>query len=74
MRTRIQNPVRSLGGGLKGYPLKQLYEEMAFIAYYLHWPWSEIMNLPHDERRRWCEEISKINRVVNDEPKNIFDV
>jgi hypothetical protein len=32
------------------------------------------MHLEHGERRRWCEEISKINRKLNDEPKNIFDV
>ena len=59
---------------MKGYPLDELYEEMAFIAYYLHWPISEIMDLPHDERRRWCKEISKINRNLNGEQKNIFDV
>jgi hypothetical protein len=32
------------------------------------------MHLEHEERRRWCEEISRINRKLNDEPKNIFDV
>jgi hypothetical protein len=32
------------------------------------------MHLEHAERRRWCEEISRINRKLNDEPKNIFDV
>ena len=59
---------------MKAYPVDELYEEMAFIAYYLHWPASEVMNLPHDERRRWCKEISKINRSLNGEKKNIFDV
>lgn len=59
---------------MTGYPLKELYEEMAFVAYYVHWPWTEIMQLPHGERRRWCEEISKINRNLNGERRNIFDV
>lgn len=59
---------------MRGYPLGQLYEEMAFIAYYCHWPHQEIMNLEHLERRQWCEEISKINRKLNDEPQNIFDL
>jgi hypothetical protein len=54
--------------------LDELYEEMAFIAYYLHWSMTEIMELPHDERRRWCKEISKINRNLNGEKRNIFDV
>jgi len=34
------------------------------------------MNMEHRERRRWCDEISKINRKLNDEPdkQNVFDV
>ncbi len=59
---------------MKGYPPERLYREMAFIAYYLKWPHAEVMQLEHTERRRWCEEISHINRELNDEPKNIFDV
>jgi hypothetical protein len=59
---------------VKGYPLDELYEEMAFIAYYVHWPLTEIMDLPHEERRRWCKEISLINRNLSGEQKNIFDV
>lgn len=34
------------------------------------------MSMEHRERRRWCEEISKINRNLNDDQKrdNVFDV
>jgi hypothetical protein len=36
------------------------------------------MSMEHRERRRWCEEISKINRNLNDDgkeaPDNPFDV
>jgi hypothetical protein len=45
---------------------------MAFIAYHFHWSQDELMNSEHRERRRWCEEISRINRKLNDEPPNIF--
>lgn len=51
-------------GGIEGYPLDQLYEEVAFIAYYFHWNYEDVMNMPHWERRKWCEEISKINRKL----------
>jgi hypothetical protein len=54
--------------------VEQLYEEMAFIAYHLHWPHAELMNVEHQERRRWCEEISKINRRLSDAPPNMFAV
>ena len=47
-----------------GYPLKQLYEEVAFIAYHFHWPYEQLLSLEHGERQRWVEEISRINRSV----------
>lgn len=59
---------------MKGYPLKQLYQEMAFIAYHFHWPNEELMMLEHRERRRWCEEISSINRQLSDHKENPFDI
>ncbi|MGE0825102.1 MAG: DUF6760 family protein [Candidatus Binatia bacterium] len=73
MRTPIRCRSKQLGGALTGYPLGQLYEEMAFIAYHFHWSYEELMRVEHAERRRWCEEISRINRKLSDEPKNIFE-
>ncbi|KAM3094008.1 DUF6760 family protein [Phormidesmis sp. 146-35] len=43
-----------------GYPLEQLYEEVAFIALHFHWSRDEILNLEHAERRRWVEEIKRL--------------
>ena len=59
---------------MKGYPLTQLYQEMAFIAYHFHWPNVELMTLEHQERRRWCSEISAINRQFDERRDNFFDV
>lgn len=59
---------------MKAYPVKSLYEEMAFIAYHFHWSYCEIMQLEHQERRRWCREISAINRSLDDTPADPFDV
>jgi hypothetical protein len=50
-----------------GYPLDALHEEVAFLAYHLHWPYGEIMEMEHRERHRWCEEISKINKRINEQ-------
>lgn len=57
------------------YPEDKLYEETAFLGYYLHWSHDEVMNLDHKERRRWCAEISKINKKLSGqaEKKNIFE-
>ncbi|OMF29370.1 hypothetical protein BK133_17690 [Paenibacillus sp. FSL H8-0548] len=64
------------GRGLSLYPESRLYEETGFIAYYFHWSHDVIMDMEHRERRKWCEEISKINRKMSDEPNrhNPFDV
>ena len=47
---------------------------MAFVGYYLHWPYEELMNLDHRERRRWCEEISNINRTLSGDQKKSFEL
>lgn len=62
------------GGSLTGYPLDRIYEEVAFLGYYLHWSHDEIIRMEHRERKRWCEEVSRIHRKISNEPKNIFEV
>ena len=59
---------------MRDHPLDHLYEEMAFLAYHLHWSYAELMEMEHAERRRWCREVSKINRKLNGDKENIFDV
>ncbi|WP_310735598.1 DUF6760 family protein [Cohnella herbarum] len=79
MRSRVRGGSRFFirnGGPLVVHSPERIYEEVGFIAYYFHWPHDDIMNMEHRERRRWCDEISKINRKLNDEPdkQNVFDV
>ncbi len=59
---------------MKAYPRTALYEEMAFIAAHFHWGRDELMALEHRERRRWCREISAINRALDGAAPNPFDV
>ena len=59
---------------MKAYPAKSLYEEMAFIAHHFHWSHGDLMGLEHRERRRWCREISAINRTLDGAAPNPFDV
>jgi hypothetical protein len=37
------------------------------VAYHLHWPLGEILDLEHADRRRFVEEIAAINRRLNEE-------
>lgn len=58
------------------YPADKIYEEAAFIAYYVHWSREDVLKLSHNERLRWCREISEINRKVSHEPpkNDIFKI
>ena len=49
---------------MTGYPLSQLNEEVAYIAYHFHWELETIYRLPHLQRREWVQQISKINRRI----------
>lgn len=58
---------RPAGGVLKGYPHDALHQEIAFLAYYLHWDYEALLNMEHRERQKWCAEVSAINRKVGGE-------
>ena len=48
------------------YAADRLFEEVAYVAYYLHWPLDSILDLEHPVRRRFIEEIGSINRQRED--------
>jgi hypothetical protein len=66
LREEIRGGGRSHGGAI-GYRPEQLYEEVAYLAYHVHWPHAQLMTLDHLERRRWVSEVAKINERINDE-------
>jgi hypothetical protein len=45
-------------GGIVGYPLKQLRQEVAVLAFHFHWRYETIMEMEHQERRMWVREIT----------------
>ena len=56
--------------GLVLYPQEQLYQEMTFLSYYLHWSRNDVMALSHQERRRWCSEVSAVNKKLSGPEKS----
>ena len=58
---------RNAAGGMIGYPLALLNEEVAFIAYHFHWSEMDILQMEHADRRNWVTQISNINRRMNGE-------
>lgn len=46
---------------------------MSFLGYYLHWSLDDLMRMEHRERRRWCQEISAINRKLSGTQESTFE-
>ncbi|MEV4331013.1 DUF6760 family protein [Streptomyces sp. NPDC049597] len=46
------------------YATEQLYDEVAYIAYHFHWPLEAILELEHPERRRYVDQIARLNRLA----------
>ena len=67
----MQDPTRggfSRSGGIVGYPLDRLHEEVAYLAYHFHWPLDDILNLEHAQRQVWVKQVADINRRLNAGP------
>lgn len=47
------------------YASGRLYEELAYVAYHFHWPLSELLDLEHADRRRYVDEIQRINHRIS---------
>lgn len=47
------------------YATDRLHEEIAYVAYHFHWSMAEILDMEHPDRRRYVEEIGRINTAVS---------
>ena len=48
------------------YAPGRLLEEIAYVAYHLHWSFEELLDLEHPDRRMLVEEIDRLNRLVEE--------
>ena len=46
------------------YASDRLYQEIAYVAYHFHWPLQELLDLEHQERLRYVDEIDRINSRI----------
>ena len=44
------------------YATDRLFEEVAYVAWHFHWSLEELLDLEHPVRRRFVEEIDRLNR------------
>ncbi len=74
MRKDVRESNKFYTGGIAVYPKDEAYKEAAYISYYFHWPFEEVMQLDHLTRRRFCSEIGAIHKQISGAPKNIFEL
>ena len=48
------------------YAPDRLFEEVAYVAYYLHWSFGEILDLEHPVRARLIDEIGRIHEQIDE--------
>ncbi len=44
------------------YEAERLVEEVSYVAYHFHWSLNDILDLEHPDRRRFVDEIGRINQ------------
>lgn len=54
------------GGSLTTYPADRLWDEVVYVAYYLHWSHAEILDLEHPARTTVIEAIGRIHNQLGD--------
>ncbi|MFI8221220.1 DUF6760 family protein [Streptomyces sp. NPDC085932] len=47
------------------YTADRLWEEVVYVAYYLHWSADAVLDLEHPVRQRVIEEIGRINQRIS---------
>lgn len=73
MPEELRGGGRTIGGAL-GYRPEHLFQEVAYLAYYFHWPYSQIMDMNHQERLVWVDQVARINKRLNDAAEGDADL
>jgi hypothetical protein len=47
------------------YAADRLWQEVAYVAYYLHWPLDAILDLEHADRCRVIDEIGSLHTLLD---------
>lgn len=42
------------------YGTEHLHEEVSYIAYHLHWPLDQLLDLEHQDRRRYLRLVQNL--------------
>jgi hypothetical protein len=52
------------------YPHEDLWDELAYLAYHLHWSFMELLDLEHGDRQRLVTGVAELNERAWEEARN----
>jgi hypothetical protein len=55
---------------VKRYPTNALWDEIAYLAYHLHWDLDTLLDLEHADRVRLVEAVADLNRRAWEEVRS----
>lgn len=55
---------------MKQYPESALWDEIAYLAYHLHWSLDSLLDLEHADRTRLVRAVADLNRRAWDEVRS----
>lgn len=47
---------------MKRYPVEALWQEIAYLAYHLHWPLDDLLDMEHMDRVRMISAVVSLNQ------------
>jgi hypothetical protein len=51
------------------YPVDRLYEELAYLGLHMHWTYTELAQMDHQQRQRWVHEVETFNSRLTTRPE-----
>jgi hypothetical protein len=52
------------------YPVDELWDELAYLAYHLHWPLDDLLDLEHGDRLRLVQAVAELNERAWEEARS----
>ena len=55
---------------MQRYPADELWDEIAYLAYHLHWELDSLLDLEHADRLRLVRSVADLNRRAWEEVRH----
>ena len=58
---------------MEQYPTEQLWDEISYLAYHMHWTLDSLLDLEHRDRIKMVESVADLNTRALDEARRLMD-